>query len=218
MAKNYPCYLYSEEIKVRFANSGKLISVRKKQGESVKQGEIIASLDRKLLQAELDKQLADYEKTRAQFELFAIKYGKEDSDDTVKFLRQEKQSALNASVKEVEIAKIKLDQSDLISPVEGIILNLNDLVSNVHITPASSTVTILRTDSLVAIFEIQQQELEVFLTPQDIHVSITHLKRQYESRTIPPLVGKNGIFLITAVLHQSLDLLPGMKGTIQLKK
>lgn len=74
MKKSLNGAVIADLIEVRFAYSGKVVSVRKKRGDAVKIWEGIASLDRKILQTELDRQLADYEKVRAQFEIFNIKY------------------------------------------------------------------------------------------------------------------------------------------------
>jgi hypothetical protein len=55
---------------------------------------------------ELDRQLADYEKARAEFELHILKAGKEPGNDEDKYQRQIKQAQLNAAVKEVEPVKL----------------------------------------------------------------------------------------------------------------
>ncbi|MBU1127146.1 HlyD family secretion protein, partial [Patescibacteria group bacterium] len=94
-------------IEVRFALSGKTSKILKKTGDTVRKGELLASLDKGILQTNLDRQLADYEKTRADFEIFNLK-NPQISDDLSKYLKTEKQAQLNASVKEVELAKIRL--------------------------------------------------------------------------------------------------------------
>jgi multidrug efflux pump subunit AcrA (membrane-fusion protein) len=222
MKTTYTGITYSPIIEIRFAYSGKIVYVKKKVGNTIKQWEAIASLDRKILQAELDRQLADYEKVRAQFELFNIKYG-QDGDDTTKFMRQEKQSALNASVKEVEIAKYKLDQADLISPIAGTILSMDGLLVGLHSTPASSAVQILKTDTLIFSFEIEQKDLEQFRTIQTITVTFPNHQKEYQAQTDIPLKGNNSTFIITSTLQHSdpgsespNPLIPGMKGKAQI--
>ena len=109
-------------IELRFALAGKLSGLYKKRGDIVKKGELVAGLDKKQLQTELDKQLGDFEKVRAEFEIFNLQKGEPDND-IEKYLKAEKQAQLNISVKEVELAKAKLDQTDLFSPVEGFLEN-----------------------------------------------------------------------------------------------
>src|SRR3989339_895894 len=99
-------------IELRFPFSGLVANLNKKLGDSVKKGEIIASLTRTTLQSELDRQLAEYEKVRADFEIFALQ-NPDPSDDISKYQKTARQAQLNASVKYVEIAKAKLDLVDL---------------------------------------------------------------------------------------------------------
>lgn len=216
MSISYSATIEPSIIEIRFAYSGKLVYVKKKTGDTVKQWEVIASLDRKILQAQLDRQLADYEKVRAEFELFTIKYGG-DNDDTTKFLRQQKQPTLNTSVKDVEIAKYQLDQADLISPINGIILNINGLVAGLNVTPSNSVVQILQTDALVISFEIDQKDLEYVTSPTEVVFSVPEHKNYYEGITSIPFYGKHGIFSVTATLKESTGLISGMNGKITIK-
>ena len=80
-------------VEAKFAAAGKVARVSKTTGGNVKQWDLVASLDRKILQTELDKQLADFEKVRADFEIFAGKIG-EPKDDVNKYLKTEKQAQL----------------------------------------------------------------------------------------------------------------------------
>lgn len=216
MATSFTGEVVAEIIEVRFAFSGKVVSVRKKQGDLIKKWESIASLDRKILQIELDRQLADYEKTRADFEIFGIK-NSTDNNDITKFLRQEKQAALNASVKEVELAKYRMDQADLLSPVAGTILSTEGLVPGLHVTPASNPVKIIDSGSLRFEFTVTQSELYRFLLPTEIIVVIHSAEKEVIGTTIPPFTGRNGTFTISAGLNDSAGLIPGMKGKISLK-
>lgn len=208
MAKKLEGVVVSDLIDVRFAYSGKVVSVRKKRGDAVKIWEGIASLDRKILQNELDRQLADYEKVRAQFEIFNIKH--QGGDDTTKFLRQEAQAELNASVKEVELAKYKLDQADLISPVNGTVVDLGGLVAGLNVTPSSNPVKIVDSESLRFRFVVHQDDLDEFMKPQKVNVALGKTDRT--ATTIVPVWGKDGQFEIDTTIDDIKGLLPGMKG------
>ena len=210
VAKKLKGVVVSDLIEVRFAYSGKVVSVRKKRGDLVKKWESVASLDRKVLQTELDRQLADYEKVRAQFEIFNIKH--QGGDDTTKFLRQEAQAELNASVKEVELAKYKLDQADLISPVNGTVVDLGGLVAGLNVTPSSNPVKILDSESLRFRFQIDQDDLDEFLEPRKVKVALG--KKYLTATTSVPVWGKDGQFDIDALLDDTTGLLPGMKGEV----
>lgn len=213
---NFPGEVVAEIVEARFAFAGNVVYVGKKIGEKVRQGEIISSLDRKVLQTELDQQLADYEKVRAQFEISRIKL--QGTDDTTKFLAQISQSELNNSVKSVELAKHRLDQADLISPVNGTILDMGTLVVRLNITPASNPVKILDNESLRLTFEISQDLLGKFLSPTKVTASFRGVKTPYEGVTEVPNMGNKGKFKINVKLVSTPDLIPGMMGEIKFKK
>jgi multidrug resistance efflux pump len=137
-----------EIIDVRFAFAGKVARVSKIPGDIVKIGDFLASLDRKELQSILDKELADYEKVRAEFEIFVIN-NPNPADEKTKYEKVQAQALLNASVKAVELAKINLDAADLKSPVNGIVVENSGLRAGMNITPGSYSYRILDTDSLV---------------------------------------------------------------------
>ena len=124
MASNkFSGQVWGRNVETRFAFSGKLVSLRKNAGDSVSKGEIIASLDRQILQADLDRQLAQNQQVRADFEIFNIRF-KNPGDDITRYNKSSQQASLDASVKEVEQAKYRLDQADLTSPVAGVILDM----------------------------------------------------------------------------------------------
>lgn len=213
MAQSFDGVVIAEIIEVRFAFSGKVVSVKKQAGDAIKQGEVIASVDRKPLQTELDRQLADYEKVRAEFEIFNIKSGQA-GDDITKFLRQEKQAQLNASVKEVELAQYRLDHADLVSPVEGTIVDMQGLAAGLHVTPASNPVTIVARSPLRFRFTVSQKELSRFLTPATVRIKLDGLEKEYSGTTRVPVTGKDGTFPIEVQVEDGSGLLPGMVGNV----
>jgi len=212
--KSYSGEINSKIIELRFASSGKVSGVFKKKGDLVKKGEVIASLDRKILQAQLDRQLADFERTRAEFEIFNLQKG-EPADDITKYLKVQKQAQLNASVKEVELAKASLDQMDLFSLVEGIIIDDSNLISGLYVTPSSNPIKILDTNSFFFEFEIDQPDLNLFLEPKPVTVRLTGLNREIPGNTrkiIPPEKSKAGKFLVEVDLQDKSGLLLGIQG------
>lgn len=196
-------------VEVRFALSGKIANVQKHTGDKVKKWDLVASLDRKILQMELDQQLADFEKVRADFEGFAKKYP--DPQDDNKYTKAEKQAALNASVKEVELDKARLDQSDLFSPVDGIVLDDSGIVPGLYVTPAGSSVEIIDTSSYYFEFEIEQKDLSDFAGSKKCKLEIEGIKGSLEGESQP--VSSDGKKFFVVVKPSKLDgLLLGMKG------
>ena len=212
--KTYPCRIVATEYEVRFAFGGKVTWVGKKAGDAVKRGEPIASLDKKILQTELDRQLADYEKTRSEFELFNLKSG--DGSDTDKYLRQIRQAQLNASVKEVELAKYKLDQVSVYSPVNGFVADFGGLTPGLYITPANNTIIVIDADSLSAHFTVKQDDLKMFSEPQKVTVTVSGTDKVYSGLTELLKIGKDGSFTVRVSPEDKTGLLVGMEGEVSL--
>ena len=201
MRRSYPGFVTADIIEVRFAFAGRISAVNKHYGEKVKQWDLISSLDKKILQAELDKELADYERARANF----------DKATTVE--KQLAQIALNISVKNVELAKMRLDSADLISPIEGMVLDNGGLRPGMNITPASNPIKILDISSYRFEFEITQNDLEKFSKPREVLISFFKgTKDDVSAQTLPPVMGSKGKFIISAQLPKLETILPGLEG------
>jgi len=197
-------------VEVRFAVAGKIVGVKKGVGDRVTKWELIASLDRKMLQTELDSQLADFERVRAEFEIFNQK--NPDPQSAIdKYLKTEKQAALNISVKDVELAKARLDQCDLFSPVEGIILDDSGIVVGINITPAGGAIKIIDTSSYFFEFEIEQKDIPFFSESKDTKVELDGIGMEVVGKTslvIPD--GKK--FFVRVPIMDNRGLLLGLNG------
>jgi multidrug resistance efflux pump len=199
-------------VEARFALSGKTLIVKKFSGDIVQKGELIASLDRKVLQAQLERQLADYEKIRADFEIFSGKIGGSVTE-VDKYLKTEKQAMLNASVKEVEISKFLLDSCDLFSPVNGIIMDDSSVVAGLNVTPSGSIYKIIDSSSYYLKILLNQNDLGGFQGPREVKINLQGFNEEITSRsTLPYWDGKN-IFVNADIPANSLVLI-GLTGTV----
>lgn len=169
-------------VDARFATSGKITFVKKFTGDSVKKGDLLASLDRKVTQATLDRELADFEKVRADFEIFNQK-NPNSTEEIDKYLKVEKQASLNASVKNVELAKATLDQCDLFSPVDGTVMDDSSVVAGLNITPASSSFKIVDSSSYYVEVEIEEKDIEKFREPHEATIKINGINNPLKSQT-----------------------------------
>jgi multidrug resistance efflux pump len=206
----YSGQIKSRIVSVRFAISGKIVSFKKHTGDTVKKGEVLASLDTKMLQTSLDKELSDFEKVRADFEIFAQKYP--DPQEAIdKYLKTEKQASLNASVKDVELAKAVLDQTILFSPVDGVIIDDNDLTAGVYITPAGSEIKIADSSSYFLETEIEQKDISDFAESKKCKVEIPGIKDKIESES-SPVLSDGKIFIVKINIPNVPGILLGLKG------
>lgn len=210
--KSFKGEIKARIIDARFALSGKISNVSKRTGDTIKKWNLIASLDRKILQMELDRELADFEKVRADFDGFAKKYPAPEDDN--KYTKAEKQASLNASVKSVELAKAKLDQADLFSPVDGIILDDGGITPGLYTTPAGSSVSIIDTSSYYFEIEIEQKDISFFEKPRKAKIKIEHLDREIKPTAPSAVEGDGKKFLIKIPVTDSSVLL-GMRGVVK---
>ncbi len=211
---NFNGVIKAKIIEVRFASSGKVSKVNKFAGDKVSKGELIASLDRKVLQSQLDRQLADYEKTRADFEIFSTKYPNP-TEIIDKYLKTEKQATLNASVKEVEIAKAALDECDLFSPVDGTVLDDSSIVPGVYITPAGATFKIIDLNSFYVEFEINQKDFPYFRDSKLGTLRIESVTQDLQIQTGGIYPNQNK-FYVKAPLAGITGLIIGMLGSVEI--
>lgn len=169
-------------IDARFASSGKVSVVKKFIGDTVKEGDLLSSLERKTAQATLDRELADFERVRADFEIFNQK-NPNPTEAIDKYLKTEKQSSLNAAVKSVELAKAGVDACDLFSPVDGVVMDDSSVVVGLNITPAGSSFKIIDTGSYFVEVEIGEKDIKNFKEEKEVKVKITSLGLGLEGKT-----------------------------------
>lgn len=217
MAKgSYQGTIAADIIEVRFAYSGKVARVNKRRGDRVKQGEVLASLDRTVWQKELEVQLAQYEKVRADFEIFAQK-NPQPGDDITKYLKTAEQAGLNAAVKEVELAKMRVDMADLTSPVNGVVVEDGDNRTGLYVTPASNAYRVLDGDSLRLAVELEPEEAAG--TPGAREVKVSAGGREVTGKTRLPYPMPSGKkYTLEVSLTDTSGLTPGMPGEVQLEE
>jgi len=135
-------------ISLRFPEGGKLILLKCHPGQIVKKGDLLASLDPKPIQTQLDIELADFRRVRAEFDQLTrqIPVAKTEDEKTKKEIAQ---SRLDVSVKSVEKYKLQLDCLNLYSPADAVIINTDGLLEGVNITPSGFPIILAPLDSAV---------------------------------------------------------------------
>lgn len=112
-----------------------------KKGDIVKKGQGLAKLDDKLDKIDLDIDLANYRRARAEFEDVARKLPSPQNEEE-KGVKEIAQAKLDVAVKKVEKQKYMMDKLTLVSPVNGEIVDDSDLVAGMNITPSGFPMTI----------------------------------------------------------------------------
>ncbi len=148
----------SDYAKLPFQTGGRLTYVGVQEGDFVKKGKLIASLDQRQLQKQLKKDLNDYLTTRWTFD-----QTKSDNKDVVKSeavqrVLDKSQFTLDNSVLDVEIQNVALEFANLYSPINGVVTNTNDLHPGMNIS-AAAYFEVVNPDTLY--FEVTADQTEL---------------------------------------------------------
>jgi RND family efflux transporter MFP subunit len=208
-----------------FVLGGKVNQVFVKEGDYVKAGQWIATLDTEEAQKNLEKLLRDYSSKRNDFEeITGVTYVNTVVTDTIRRILEKNQWDLEKAVIDVELKNIALKQSRLIAPVSGIVANLNikigDVVSTQNQTPI---VTIVKSN--IFSFVAYAEESDALKIDKDQIVKISfeayddkdYLANRYFLSPVAE-IDSNGLttYKVTAYLDTPKDvkLMDGMEGSI----
>lgn len=172
------------EARISFQTPGKLTYIAAKEGDTVYQGETIASLDTYAIQRQLSTALNNYRSTRNTFDQtndnaatgvlqgqqkFALDTTNKSGiggqgeiniiNDMAKRIVDQNQANLDNSVIQVELANYALQLSSLQSPISGVITHEDVTVPNVNITPAT-TFTISDPNAIVFRAQVKEQDID----------------------------------------------------------
>lgn len=176
-----------EYAQVAFQTGGKLSHLAVKEGDVVRKGQYLASLDQRQLQKTLQKRLNDFMTSRLDFDQKRDNYDEIVPNDTIKRILDTSQLSLNNSILDVELQSISKELSVLTSPIQGIVTSTYKLQPGVNIALATPIVEIVNPDTLYFKVTADQTEvteisqglagtllLDAFLD-EDIPGTITHI-------------------------------------------
>jgi RND family efflux transporter MFP subunit len=148
---------------LRFQNSGKLVWVGVKVGDRVKKWQALASLDKKELQKNLSTQFNNYLTSFSELhdagETYKTTRDKALVTDTIQRILDRTQYSLDNAVIKYEIADMALKESVLTTPIDGVVVAIDQPIPGTNITPASATFTVIDPSSIFFKSEIDQQDV-----------------------------------------------------------
>lgn len=128
-----------EHVTLRFQTSGHLAWVGVKEGDYVKKYQTIASLDQRTVRKNLQKDLNDYLTARWNLDQASRDtYKDQVITDPIKRIIDKYQFDLNNSVLDVEIQNLAIEYSNLVSPIEGLVVRVDSPSAGVNITPSQA--------------------------------------------------------------------------------
>jgi macrolide-specific efflux system membrane fusion protein len=210
---------------VRFQTSGMLSWVGVKVGDRVKKGQALASLDRRELKKQLEKQFNDYRASLHNFNDVQDKYKDEKEryllDDEMRRILDRSQFTLNNAVIDYELAEITLKYATVVSPIEGIVVHLDQPLSGVNVTPATSTITIVDPKSIYFKSEIDEDEVNKISLDQETKINLdsfpeSELDSKVNFISFTPISGRSStvyeVRFNLPVNNQNLQYRLGMNG------
>lgn len=137
---------------LRFQNSGKLVWVGVKVGDTVKKWQTIAMLDQAELKKSLQTQFNNYRTELSQFQDVQDQYKTTREKflvtDTIQRILNRTQYSLDNSVINYELTDMAIKESYLSSPIAGVVVAVDQPIPGINITPASATFTIVDPNSI----------------------------------------------------------------------
>jgi macrolide-specific efflux system membrane fusion protein len=211
----------SEIASLRFQNSGKLVWVGVKVGDRVKKYQAIASLDKEQLKKSLQTQFNNYRTNLSQFWDTQDKYKDMVISDTIQRILDRTQYSLDNTVINYEIADMAIKESTLVSPIAGVVTDIEQPLTGTNITPASATFTIINPASVYFKSEIDQAEVSKVKVGQKATISIdafpnTSFDSEITYVSFTPVTGQSStvyeIRFKLPVDNQNLNYRLGMDG------
>lgn len=214
---------------LEFQTAGKLAWVGVKEGDSVKKGQAIASLDTTLLKKQLDTQMNNYLTNRWTFEDVQDQY-KEVRDrflvtTAIQRNLDRTQFSLNNAVLSVEIIAKQVSDATIISPIAGIITNVEQPVAGVNIVPSTTTFTVIDPKSVYFRAEIDETDVPTVKVGQNTTINIDSypdnpIETKISTISFTPVMGETStVYKINFNLPENNDLKYrlGMNGDANIK-
>lgn len=148
-----------EEAKVQFLTTGRIANIKVKEGDRVKKGDLLASLDRDSLTASLKAYKASLTKAEAARDQLYAEY--KDLEDTDYRWAKKRQAVADVDYAQqnVRSAEESLSKADLFSPLEGLVTKVAVKVGENIAATTGSSFTI--TDPGTLMFKANIDETEI---------------------------------------------------------
>jgi len=204
---------------------GEVEQLTVREGQDVRQGDVIARLDTRNLQAQYDRELAAVDKARADLELATLNREKNRSLLQQKYISQntfeQTESAWAGSVAnlrlaeaQARLAKINLDDAVVRAPFAGTVAR-RLVQPGEKVAPDTSLVALVDLRELLLEAAVPAAEIPAVKIGQAAHFSVGGFgKREFEGKVqrINPITadGSRSIMIYVSVLNPDLALKGGM--------
>lgn len=216
----------SKKADLKFQTSGRLAWVGVKIGDKVKKFQAIAGLDQKELRKNLEKEFNDYRTGLSNFNDVQDTYKQTKQDflvtDAIKRILDRSQYTLNNAVISYELSDLAIKYSTLTTPISGVVVNVDQPLPGVNITPTSASFTVVDPTSIFLKAEIDQEDTPKIKVGQAATVKLDSFPdKTFDSKinfiAFSPVAGESNTvyeirFDLPASDNQNLNYRLGMDG------
>lgn len=210
------------EIPVYSRITGQLNAISLIDGQTVRKGDVLFTLDDEELKAKVELCEAELEQAKLLMEEILVGQGYKETEldkapANIASLARIK-SGCNVKEKELEIARKRLSNAVIKAPLSGVLSNLVP-TSFAYVSPGETLCKIVDTKSLIVEFSILETELRRFRLGGAIKVSsIAYNDVQHKAivRSIGSVVDEAGMIKVEAELQDTENLMPGMTAIVKL--
>ena len=148
-----------EKAELKFQTSGQLAWIGVKVGDNVKKYQSVASLNKEILKKQLEIDFNNYKSAASTFYDTTDQY--KDSVITTELRRilDRSQNTLNNSVVNYELGDLAIKYSNLISPISGVVVAVDQPNSGINISSANNIVSIINPQSIYFRSKIDQEDV-----------------------------------------------------------
>ena len=166
-----------QHVELQFVASGLLSWVGVKEGDEIKKGQAVASLDTRQLKKTLQKYLNTYEINRNSFEQshddysgYELEPDVEERERLTRIIR-DAQLSLNNSVLDVELQDLAVRLSTIFSPIEGIVTLATNQYAGVNILATQTKYEVVNPKTIY--FDVSADQTDVTQITLDQEVTVT---------------------------------------------
>lgn len=208
-----------KQTELHFQITGVLKKVHKQNGNWIKEGEVIAELDKTALQIALDRVKEELLIKQGDYQLeldeYSLYNGDTSSLNDQQRLNMLASSGLGAARIQYREAKYQLANTLLRAPFSGVIANQFAQIGSLQ-SLSEAFCTIYAPQSLQIMVEVLEGDFGKIKIGQKAAVSVINNTYSAIVTQINPLINDNGMLSLLLTLQETKGLLPGMNANVTL--
>jgi len=198
-----------QKSELRFKTTERIASIKVKNGQKVRKGQLLASLDNDLLANKLDKAKLDVAKANSKLQEEKINYSISDTITPAILKELHIKSGYLEAQNALENAQLLYNQTILKAPFSGVVANIETKTGN-YITGSDVFCTLIGQQQMEVVFSVLENEMSFIANKQKVEItSFVDADKKYVGSIteINPLVDDNGLIQIKATIKTSDNFL-----------